>query len=61
MGVMLIANPLNPNQAAVGSGHVDDHIPVDPIHKLLGLAFAIPSTLVIGTEGISHNQPTDDR
>lgn len=51
IGVLLITNPLGSGTAVAGPGNVDDHIPTEPIYKLLGLALAIPTTLIIGTEG----------
>lgn len=53
IGVLLITNPLGPGTAIAGPGNIEDHIPTEPIYKLLGLALAIPSTLLIGTEGTS--------
>ena len=51
VGVLLVTNPLSPGIAVAGSGNIDDHISTEPIYKLLGLGFAIPSTLLISTEG----------
>lgn len=51
IGVLLVTNPLSHGIAVAGSGNIDDHIPTEPIYKLLGLALAIPSTLLIGTDG----------
>lgn len=48
----MITNPLGPGNDIAGPGNIEDHIPTGPAYKLLGLAFAIPSTLLIGTEGI---------
>jgi hypothetical protein len=53
VGVLLITNPLGPSNSIAGPGNVEDHIPIEPIYKVLGLATAIPSTLLIGTEGMS--------
>lgn len=53
IGVLLITNPLGPGTAIAGPGEIEDNIPSEPIYKLLGLAFAVPSTLLIGTDGLS--------
>jgi drug/metabolite transporter (DMT)-like permease len=53
VGVLLITNPLGPSNSISGPGNLEDHIPTEPIYKVLGLAAAIPSTLLIGTEGMS--------
>lgn len=52
MGVLLTTNPLRTINTTTGPGHIDDHIPIEPMYKILGLTFAIPSTLLIGTEGM---------
>jgi hypothetical protein len=54
VGVLLITNPLGPATAASGSGNIDDHIPTEPIYKLLGLGIAIPSTLFVSAEGTAN-------
>ena len=53
VGVLLITNPLGPVDSIAGPGNIEDHIPSGRLTKLLGLAFAIPSTLLIGTDGMS--------
>jgi hypothetical protein len=59
LGVSLIANPLGPSNDIAGPGNVEDHIPVEPVYKLVGLLLAIPSTLIISAEGTSVT-PTSD-
>jgi hypothetical protein len=54
IGVLLITNPLGPGNSIAGPGTIEDNVPTEPIYKLLGLAFAIPSTLIIGTDGMSN-------
>jgi hypothetical protein len=49
--VLLITNPLGPGNTIAGPGNIQDHVPTEPIYKLLGLAFAVPSTLIIGADG----------
>jgi drug/metabolite transporter (DMT)-like permease len=53
IGVMVITNPLGPGNTIAGPGNIEDHVPTEPAYKLLGLAFAVPSTLLIGGEGMS--------
>jgi len=54
IGVLLITNPLGPGNTRAGPGNVEDHIPTGPVYKLLGLAFSVPSTVVIGVDGRSN-------
>jgi drug/metabolite transporter (DMT)-like permease len=58
IGVLLITNPLGPGNSIAGPGSIEDNVPTEPIYKLLGLAFAIPSTLIIGTDGMSDLPPS---
>jgi drug/metabolite transporter (DMT)-like permease len=53
IGVLLITNPLGPGNTIAGPGNIEDQVPTEPAYKLLGLAFAVPSTLLIGGEGMS--------
>lgn len=54
IGVLLITNPLGPGDTIAGPGSIEDHVPTEPMYKLLGLVFAMPSTLIIGADGISN-------
>lgn len=49
-----MTNPLGPGEAVAGPGDLEDHIPTEPIYKLVGLAFAVPSTLLIAAEGMAN-------
>lgn len=48
VGVMMIVDPFGRTSH---NGLADDHLPTDPLNKLLGVAIAIGSITVFGLEG----------